>query len=72
MQQKFWGLNLLVCCFTANQYSECSTIFFSTFETKEHVLRVEKIDITGENASNEYLAEIEENHESSEDEKSWI
>ena len=42
---------------------------FWRFRTKERVLRVTKSKITGENTFNEDLFEIEDNHESSKDEK---
>ena len=43
--------------------------FFLRSQTKERVLRVNKSEITGENAFNGDLFEIEDNHESSKDEK---
>ena len=46
--------------------------FLFRYQTKEHVLRVNKSQNTGENAFNEDLFEIEENHESTKDEKTWI
>ena len=46
--------------------------FFLRFQSKEHVLRVNKSEITGENAFNGNLFEIEDNHESSKDEKNWF
>ena len=46
--------------------------FFLGFQTEERVLRVNKSEIAGENAFNGDLFEIEDNHESSKDEKSWF
>ena len=57
MQRDFWRLNLLVCCCTANHYNEISGIFFR-FQTEEHVLRVNKSEIAGENPFNEDLSQI--------------
>ena len=45
------------------------TLFFR-FQTKERVLRVNKSEITGENAFNADLLEIEDNHESIK--KTWF
>ena len=41
--------------------------FFSRFQTEERVVNVNKSEITGENAFNGDLLEIEDNHESSKD-----
>ena len=46
--------------------------FFLSFQTEERVLRVNKSEITGQNAFNGDLFEIEDNHESSKDEKTWF
>ena len=46
--------------------------FFWSFQTEERVLRVNKSKITGENAFNGGLFEVEDNHESSKDEKIWF
>ena len=46
--------------------------FFLRFQTKERVLRVNKSNITGENAFDGDLFAIEDNHESSKDEKTWF
>ena len=46
--------------------------FFFRFQTKERVLRVNKSEITGENAFDGDLFEIEDNHESSKDKKTWF
>ena len=43
--------------------------FFLSFQNEECILSVNKSEITGENAFNGDLFEIEDNHESSEDEK---
>ena len=51
--------------------SEITGIFLR-FQTEERVLRVNKSEITGENAFNGDLFEIEDNHESSKDEKTWF
>ena len=48
--------------FAANQYSEITSIFLR-FQTEERILRVNKSEITGENAFNGDLLEIEDNHE---------
>ena len=45
---------------------------FLRFQTKEHILRVHKSEITGENAFNGDLLEIEDNHEQSKVEKTWF
>ena len=45
---------------------------FLRFQTKEHVLRVNKSEITGENTFNGYHFEIEGNHESSKDKKNFV
>ena len=45
---------------------------FLSFQTEERILRVNKSEITGENAFNGNLFEIEDNHESSKDEKTWF
>ena len=39
------------------------SVLFFRFQTKEHVLKVNKGEITGENAFNGGLFEIEDNHE---------
>ena len=39
-------------------------ISFLRFQTKEHVLRVNKSEITGESAFNGDLFDVEDNHES--------
>ena len=41
--------------------------FFFRFQTEEYVVNVNKSEITGENAFNGDLLEIEDNHESSKD-----
>ena len=41
-------------------------------QTKEHVLTVNKSEITGKNAFNEDIFEIQGNHESIKDEKTWF
>ena len=46
--------------------------FYLTFQAKERGLRVIKGDITGQNASHGDLFEIEDNDESSKDEKTWF
>ena len=46
--------------------------FFLEFPTEEHVLRVNKSQITGENTFNGDLFEIEDNHESSKHKKIWF
>ena len=46
--------------------------FFLRFQTKECILRVNKSEITGENAFNGELFEIDDNHESSKDKKTWF
>ena len=46
--------------------------FFLKFLTAEHFLRVNESEITGENAFNENRFEIEDNHESSKDGKTWF
>ena len=43
--------------------------FFVRFQTEDRVLRINKSEITGENAFNGHFFEIEDNHESSKDEK---
>ena len=43
--------------------------FFVRFQTEDRVLRINKSGITGENAFNGHFFEIEDNHESSKDEK---
>ena len=47
-------------------------VFFFRFQTKECILSVNKSEIAGENAFNGDLFEIDDNHESSKDEKSWF
>ena len=49
-----------------------SLFFFETFFLEEHVLKVKKSKITGENAFNGDIVEIEDNHEYSKDEKTWF
>ena len=46
--------------------------FYLRVQTKEHVLRVNKSAVTDENAFHGDLFEIEDNHESSRDEKTWF
>ena len=45
---------------------------FLRFQTEEGVLRINKGKVTGENAFLGDLSGIEENHESSKDEKTWF
>ena len=45
---------------------------FLRFQTKEHVLKVNKSEITGENAFNGDLLEIEDNQEQSKVKKTWF
>ena len=61
----------LFCCFPANLYSE-STGLFLTFHTEKFILKVNKGEITRENAFNGGLFETEYDHESSKDEKTWF
>ena len=44
-------------------------IFFLSFQTEVHVLRVNKSEITGANVFNGSHFEIEHNHDSSKDKK---
>ena len=60
-------LNILVCCRTANQYSEITSIFLR-FQTEERVLRVNKSEIAGENNLMEIFFETEDDHEPSKNE----
>ena len=46
--------------------------FFLRFQTEERILRINKSEITGENAFSGDLREIENNHEYSKDEKAWF
>ena len=46
--------------------------FFSSFQTEECVLRVDKSQITDENAFHGDLFEIQDNNESSKDKKTWF
>ena len=46
--------------------------FCLRFQTEEHILRVNKSDMTDENAFHADLSEIEDNHEASKDEKTWF
>ena len=46
--------------------------FCLRFQTKEHLLRVNKSEITDKNAFNGDLFEIEDNHEASKNEKTWF
>ena len=43
--------------------------FLVSFQTEEHVLSIDKSEITGENAFTGVLCQIRDNHESSKDEK---
>ena len=45
---------------------------FLRSQTKERVLRVNKSEVTGENDYNGDLSEIEDNHESRKDQKTWF
>ena len=45
---------------------------FFRFPTKERVLKINKTEITRENAFNGDLIDIEDNHEYSKDQKSWF
>ena len=45
---------------------------FLRFQTEERLLKVDESEITGENAFNRDLLQIEDNHESSKDEKTWF
>ena len=47
-------------------------LFFFSFETKELVLRLNKNEVTSENAFNGNLFEIEDDHEQTKDEKIWF
>ena len=47
-------------------------LFFLKSQTEERILRVNKSEITGENAINGDLLEVEDNHESSKDENTWF
>ena len=49
-----------------------SAFFFLRFQTKKRILRVNKSEITGENAFNGDLFDIDDNHESNKDEKTWF
>ena len=68
MEREFWRLHVLLCCCAANQYREIAGISWK-FQSEEHVLRVNKSKITGENTFNGDHFEIQGNHESSKDEK---
>ena len=68
MEREFWRLLVLICCWAANQYSETTGIFLR-FQTEERVLRVNRSKITGENTFNGDNFEIEDNHESTEDDQ---
>ena len=46
--------------------------FCLRFETKEPVLRVDKSEITGENAFHGDLLDTEDNNEASKDKKVWF
>ena len=61
---------MLVCCCAASQYSEITCIFLRS-QTEESVVRVNKSEITGENAFNGDPLEIEDKHESIKDEETW-
>ena len=52
MKRDFWRRHILVSCCAANQYTEVTCIFLR-FQTKEHVLRVNKSKITRENTFDE-------------------
>ena len=47
-------------------------LFFLKSQTEERILRVNKSEITSENAINGDLLEVEDNHESSQDENTWF
>ena len=70
IEQVFWRLNVLVCCCAASQYSEITCIFLRS-QTEESVVRVNKSEITGENAFSGDPLEIEDKHESIKDEETW-
>ena len=53
-------------------YSETTGIFFLRFQAKKLPLRVNKSDITRENAVNGDFLENEDNHESIKDENIWF
>ena len=46
--------------------------FFFRFQTEERVVRVNKSEITDEDTFNGDLFEIEDNHESRKDKKTWF
>ena len=45
IERDFWRLHVLICCCTANQYSEITGIFLR-FQTEERVLRVNEKNLT--------------------------
>ena len=66
---------LLMYQFAAMQQTstvKISTFFILRFQTKECILRVNKSEITGENTFNGDLFDIDDNHESNKDEKTWF
>ena len=71
IEQVFWRVNVLVCCYAANQDSEITDIFLR-FQTEERVVRVNKSEISGENTFNGDLFEIEDNYQSIKDGETWF
>ena len=61
MEQDFWCLDILVCCYVAKQYSEIIGIFFKV-SNRRRVQRVINSKITGGNTFNGDLFGIEGNH----------
>ena len=47
-------------------------VFYLRLQTEEHVLRVNKSEMTGENDFHAEPFEIEDNHESSKNKKTWF
>ena len=67
-RSNFWHLNVLVCCYTANEYGEITGIF-QIFRTAVRTLSVNETKITDENTFNRDYVGIKGNHESDNDEK---
>ena len=63
-------------CLVFGIFKPTSTVkllaFCLRFQSEECVLRVNKSEITGENAFNGDLLQIKDNHESIKEEKSWF
>ena len=76
MSEKSQIFGVYMYYFAAPQQTSAAKLpaFFQRFQTKEHVLSINKTKSSGENAFHGYHFETEGNHESSNDKKTlfWI